>query len=559
MGSGVLPKWRPQLSNILHSLTTTFYLLPLISMVLNAALAALMCYASIFIDPDTAFELSPQDCHACVLIWNGSASDANDLLSMVSGACISIATLTFSLSVVALNMASTNLSPRLLDNFLKDPISKLSFAVTLSTWCYCFVTRANTIQESDHSEEFVPIIAMNVLGLHVAAVMCTFVYFIQYFVNSLRLENILVKASASAWNAVLRLRLLEESDEEMELPHVPPGAHRALADSSGYVTAFCLDKILNRALELDVIIRYSCHNGEFVTEGTLIAWVWPRDGDSEALERRINDSHPKESKKSPFEGSMKTHVADSQRAGDAKNHIARVLWKLANDGVMLSASRARENDVSLGVQQLADIATRALSPGVNDPQTAIQAMDSLSVVFSRLTISAFSRNVAKDDEGRVRLVGPVRGFPYLLSISMESIRCYGSSDASVVRRAMYFLGDIGAIAARVRRQNRADVIKEHLAQWELRAQDTFGTSSVEYSTIYEVYEHALHLIETATSARVPEDEDPKHHNDEVLEGQEEEDDENGNGRPQVYDIVPPSVPEPVAAIVDGISNLTTLV
>mmetsp|Transcript_16641 Transcript_16641/g.32252 ORF Transcript_16641/g.32252 Transcript_16641/m.32252 type:complete len:559 (-) Transcript_16641:670-2346(-) len=542
---------------ILQNMLSTFYLMPLTSMILNAGVAALLCLASVDITADDVQDLMPPSCHACVLFFSGSASDAHDLLGMVSSACISISTLTFSLTVVAIQLASVNYSPRLLDEFLKDPISKQAFAINLGTWVYCYVVRNNVYVATDEVEGFVPIIAVNVLALHVAAVMCNFIYFIQYFVNSLRLESILVKAADSAWSAVLRLRLLDDTDEETHLPDVPAGAHRALADSSGYVSSFCFETVLNQAVNLDVIVRYACHNGEFVTEGTLLAWIWPRDGDHSALEKRINENYPQETDKLPFAGSMQTHVTDQQRAGNAKNHIARVLWKLANDGVVLSATRSRENDVSLGVQQLADIATRALSPGVNDPQTAIQAMDSLSVVFSRLTVSKFSRNASKDSDKCLRLVAPVRGFAFLLSICMESIRCYGAGDAKVVRRAMYFLGDIGAIAARVHHQDRASVVKDHIHQWYANAEASFGTSSVEYGTITEVYEHALHLIDTAPSARVPENEDPKHHNDEALEGhiQDSEDEEEK----KEHNLIPSSLPQPVAEVVNKVSHLTTLV
>jgi uncharacterized membrane protein len=461
----------------------SFWGLPLLSVFGNALLAWILL--SIRVSDSAYASLQPDTCGDvpwCFILFAGTPTGARAMLNFVSSASISISTLTFSLTVLALQLAAVNYTPRILDEFLKDPMSKKALAINLGAAFYCFIV---TGQIREAPDPFVPIVAVNAVIIHAAAVLVNFVFFTQYFVNNLRLESILHKASRSAWRAA-ELLVEEAVDDDCvvkDLPSVPPNAYRICADTSGYVADYTFSRVLRMAIELDLQVRFIPQIGQFVVEDTLVAWAWSMNENDTKLQERMQDWN------------------GLQRDADdlTRDSISEKLGRVINCGVRLAVSRSRERDVSLGVQQLADIATRALSPGVNDPQTAVQALDSLSVVFGRLARAQLAKPVARDDDGTLRVVGPSRSFEYLLSTAMDSIRLYGSTDPSVVRRALRMLGNLGFICSRLHRPQRVDAVKQHVTAWMAAAQAAFREGSPEMLSISDVAEFVNHEIESAKS------------------------------------------------------------
>jgi len=431
-----------------------FFALPCASVVVNAGIAFGLVGASRNLQEEDVLDLQPSECRACVFIFTGDASDASALLSIVSGAAIQIATLTFSLTVLSVQLASVNYSPRLLEEFMKDPIAKWSFAINLGAYVYCVVVQWNTYASTEDFEGFVPYVAVNFVIIHVFLVILFFIFFVQYFLDTLRLEAILKRASDSAKAAVHSLENFDDSEGSSRQFEVPIGALRILADASGYVRSWNFDGIIGEVCQSDLKVQFECFTGEFVTRETLLAWAWKEDNDTEFW--------TEEKKKQ--------------------------VQQLVNRGVLLSKSRARENDVTLGVQQLADIAVRALSPGTNDPETAIQAMDSLSVVFAHLVISTFQPIVKMDPENQaiVRISARLRAFSFLLNLCMDPIRSYGLKDANVARRAIEFLGDLGEIAMRYSNSERLRAIRSQTMQWTNGIERTFGENSMELENLREL-------------------------------------------------------------------------
>ncbi len=113
---------------------------------------------------------------------------------MVAGLSISIVTLTFSLTVLSLQLAAANYSPRLMDEFMKDPVQKITLSTYLGTFAYCFVVMSKVQSETDTREAFVPIVATNVIILHMVICLVMFVLFLHHFISNMRLEKVLARA-----------------------------------------------------------------------------------------------------------------------------------------------------------------------------------------------------------------------------------------------------------------------------------------------------------------------------------------------------------------------------
>lgn len=457
-----------------------FWAWPAAGVVLNVALA--LGLSSIAVDEDKYAGLRPDVRGVYVVFWTGTADGARDLLGTTSNAAISIVTLTFSLTVLSLQLASTNYSPRILDEFLTDRHTKVTLAVFLGTYAYCWATRWCIRSERSSEPGFVPMVAINVLFLHMLVMLGTFLSFLHYFVDQMRLEQVLQRGLDSAMRAakatlpkataddIQRYDANSGSRAELVLPKVPDRALRLRAKQSGYVTAWRLERLVAEAAERGLVVRFQCHIGHFVTASTLLAWVWADSGE----------------------------FSDLRKAGDLET-----LEQLANDGLVVDRIRDGQGDVSFGVRQLTDIAVRALSPGINDPQTAIQVLDALSVLFVVLSTRLTENLVAQDEAGVLRVCAPGLDWARLLSMAMDPIRAYGNADVTVVRRALYFLADVGSLcAAEFIFADRVQAVFRQIDQWQAVAKATFGEGSIEYLSVLHSADHARYLIRSAETPLV---------------------------------------------------------
>mmetsp|Transcript_8982 Transcript_8982/g.24899 ORF Transcript_8982/g.24899 Transcript_8982/m.24899 type:complete len:567 (+) Transcript_8982:107-1807(+) len=460
---------------------------------------------------------------------------AKDLIGYLTNASIAIVTLTFSLTVLSIQIAAQAYSPRLLDEFLRDPVSKLAVGVNLGAYSYGF-----TLTYFLKNQREAPHVAIHFLSVHMCLVLLMFVYFIHHFVNGFRLETILHQAVDDSWKAALALESLDsvkKVNRAEELPEVPPNAYKVMADQSGYVAGYQLARLKAAAKRLDLCIRYHPNIGEFVAEGTLLAYVW--DANSRP-QRNENDtgltdfsSHQQPSLKARIlrhsENAQNRNVianrstnrsTNSEQQQQPRGFIAR-FWRwdrkglqghsssddidenerlteerlgtLISSGVSITAMRDGQMDVSLGILTLTDIAVKALSAAINDPMTAVQALDFISTLFGRLAALSFSIQCIRDSKGVIRACAPRRSFSFLLSVP-DSIRFYGGSDLQVVYRLMRFYGEVGAVLKRYQDTERMNAVLAQLEQCLLTAQKNFDKDSSEYISIQEVYQYSVELI-----------------------------------------------------------------
>jgi uncharacterized membrane protein len=149
---------------------------------------------------------------------------------------------------------------------------------------------------------------------------------------------------------------------------------------------------------------------------------------------------------------------------------------------------------------------RALSPGINDPTTAVQCMDVLSSLLATLALMDLGIPNVRDAAGNVRACAPRRSFSYLVSM-LDSIRRYGGSDLSVCRRGLRLFGDLGAILTRAGREERIPVVFTQLEQWLVVCKANFDAGTPELESLEELYSYVLKGIKDSDDVKVKRNED----------------------------------------------------
>ncbi len=126
--------------------------------------------------------------------------------------------------------------------------------------------------------------------------------------------------------------------------------------------------------------------------------------------------------------------------GDAQRLDAEAVLR----AVRLARDRTLEQDVAFGFRQLVDIADRALSPGINDPTTAVQVLDELHDLLRRLATRPLHRGQHADDRGRLRLQTMPQRFGDYLALALDEVQHYGADSVQVPERVRRLLEDLQA-------------------------------------------------------------------------------------------------------------------
>ncbi|MFO7568055.1 MAG: DUF2254 domain-containing protein [Enhygromyxa sp.] len=314
--------------------------------------------------------------------------DARALLGAIVGAMLTVVSLAFSVVMVAVVQMSNAYSPRLLRSYLADVHNQHVLGILIGTFLYSLIVLRSVRQTG-----FSPTVATNV-GVALAVLSTiALITFLHHVPQSMKV------------NSIIRM-ILEDCEEELdrafpdrvgvECVTIPSAEElseepqRLSARHSGYVQIFDMAPLLGRERSSPVVIRMHWRMGEFLLRGTPFASVWGEFGDEdrEALDRAC----------------------------------------------VYGGERTMRQDPRFGVEQLTDVALRALSTGINDPTTACAAINALTVLFGKLLAHDQVSPWRSDHRGQIRVEFRTTTVAELIELSYLRILVHGGGDLQVVRR-----------------------------------------------------------------------------------------------------------------------------
>ena len=351
----------------------------------------------------------------------GEPGVATNILTVIAGSMITVAALVFTLTIVALTLASTQFSPRILRMFMRDRITQAVLGFFVSVFVYCLVVLRSI--RSDGGEPFVPSLAVTVGATLGVAAMGVLVYFMHHIAHSIAASNIIAAIAAETFNVIDEMypegaRVANPEDVEAEFS----GAEwRTIAAArTGYIRSIDVDGLAGAARERNASIRLQRRVGEFVVEGGPIASV---SGDAAALAREIHSC------------------------------------------CNVDTQRTIEQDVAFGIRQLVDIALKALSAAVNDTTTALNCVDYLGAICARLAARSVGPIVRRDGGG-IRVYVPGQSLEDFLDLAFNQIRQNASGNVAVMIRLLGAV-EIIAEAGGTRTRQGAEILAaqvRHLAE-----------------------------------------------------------------------------------------------
>ena len=285
-------------------------------------------------------------------LFGGNAEGARSILSVIAGSLVSVIALSFSVTMIAIQQASNQYTPRILKNFTRDRGNQLVLGTYVATFTYALLIMRRVRADGIDGGSFVPAISITAGMLLSLVSFGLLIYFIHHVSESLQVETLLNQIRLELDQEVDRLypQTLGRGEDspgfEAELSNAR-ATQRGVevcvrADTAGYLRNVHSERIIELAQGVARLAVVEVGVGEFVHEGDVLLRAWLEAAPEHFTEKVL------------------------------------ATFEIARD-------RSVRQDPAFGVQQLVDIAVKALSPGINDPTTAVQAIDHLGAVMMRLS------------------------------------------------------------------------------------------------------------------------------------------------------------------------------
>jgi uncharacterized membrane protein len=394
--------------------------------------------------------------HLPAWIANGSADAARTILTAIAAAVITVVTLVFSITIVTLTLASTQFGPRMLRNFIRDRITQVTLGTFVATFVYAVLALAAV--GSAQRGAFVPHLSILVTLALVILDVAVLVVFIDHIAKSIQLPQVIASIAGDLAGAIDADVALPVSSQEKAGPSLAELERRLNEDSglvrapgSGYLQFVRIDALIEIAVRNGAVIRLLYRPGHFLVEGQPLAQVWP---------------------------------------ADAAASVARALGGAHATG----PHRTLTQDLSFAVDQLVEIAIRALSPAVNDTFTALACIDWLGDGLCKLAQRWNPQVVHRDATGWVRVTIVTPSFRRLVERAHDKIRQASRAMPAVMIRQLDGLAKILSYASPEQRE----VLLEQ-AHLILRSSEESVPQAEDRADVLRHYEAALDVTLSAES------------------------------------------------------------
>ena len=392
-----------RLLNYLENFRSSFWFVPSILMFSAVAGAFLM------VNLDAQVELTILEAFPFLEL---SPSAARSILSSIVGAMISSTGVVFSMTIVALSLASSQFGSRLIRTYRSRRSTHFTLGIFVSTSLYCILVLAS-IRDTDLV--FVPLLSVGLGILLTLVCLSTLIYYIHDMSYAIQASSVISKSASDLHNATQRLfptkigeAKVEASDgqpavDESDLQQTAEGLGEPLwtvlcEKQVGYVQAIENESVLKLARKHDLVIRLLLRPGDFVYHGREIANVYVCSA-------------------------AKTSIEDDEKV---QGEVRACL--------IVGTNRTPTEDIQYAFNEIVEIAVRALSPGINDPFTAINCVDRIMAALCELKEYEAPSQYRADEEGALRVIADCVPFETCYENSLGVIEHYASNDPMVLKR-----------------------------------------------------------------------------------------------------------------------------
>jgi uncharacterized membrane protein len=351
-------------------------------------------------------------------VYVGAPDDARTVVSTLLSSMMTMVSLVFSITIVVLTLAANQFGPRLIRNFMASPQTQLVLGTFIMTIVHCLLAlSAIGWRQEDEPLPFFTVSAAIVLSLISVGLL---VLHLHVLARSIMSETVIARVGAELDDTLDSFGPLRacQPDPGRALPHdFHERARFSGPATTGYVRAIEFDRLVDAARQADVLIGLTFRAGDYVVAHSDGIGIYPGD------------------------------------------RATPELCAAVADAVEVGTDRTPVQDPDFAIRHLVEIAVRALSPGINDPYTAIAAINQLSASLARLMDRNLPDAVLHDREGTLRVLCPRPTYGSLIAAAFDQIRQNGGGKPVVV---IHLLQAIERLAPHVRTDDQKHALLEEL-------------------------------------------------------------------------------------------------
>ncbi len=333
---------------------------------------------------------------------------ARSVLGAIAGGMITFTGFVFSILLLAVQFGSSQFSPRMLRRFLRDPSTKAALGTFMATFIYALAVLR--VVGTGTNQSFVPSNSVSVAVLLLLLSMLMFLRLLTRTTQAMRVAAVVRELGRDARRVIDRVYPEPATEEIGEVLGLPPdGQVRDVSyhGKPGIVQSADIAELIERARRAGAMIELVPRFGDLVAEGSTLFKV---HGPSDAIDDEW----------------LRSTVA----TGD---------------------ERTMRQDPAFAFRLLADISAKALSPGVNDPTTSVQALDQIQLLLRQIAGRRLVPGIGRDSSGAVRLRYRTPTWEDYLSLAIDETRHFGEGSVQVMRRLRALLDDLRATVPDFRR------------------------------------------------------------------------------------------------------------
>ncbi|MFP2930892.1 DUF2254 domain-containing protein [Pyxidicoccus sp. 3LG] len=414
--------WAPRFRRALWWMHQSLWLLPVLGAVAGALLALVLVH--------------PQTTSLGWLrgvAWRATPSEARQVLSTVLGIALTTLSIILSLTMLVVQNTGGSYSPRLMRLLLASAGMRVVLPVYVATCSFCMVAVHDFGFLRNEASQPRPALSMAMLLL----ILCVVALLFQVLqtLQFMRVENLVRLVARNTLDIASRLDERREHDLPVgaSVPRLPEQTWPLRAPADGFVVDVDAAALLTMASEHDLVIHVDTVTGAPVLRGSILGRVGAEPPGPPDL----------------------PHVLENVTAG-----------------ILTDKWRSPDGDVALGFRQLVDMAIKALSPGINDPYTAVEALDQLTVLLCGLCRMRLGPRVLADPRGRARVLIRTPTLSDCLDLATDQIARYGAGEPAVVLHLMRLTGEVARHVRTEDERNAArGVLRSVLATAERTMQD----------------------------------------------------------------------------------------
>jgi uncharacterized membrane protein len=384
-----------RIRNVIVLLRSQLWIIPLI-------LSALALSLAYWILTSGASFLEVQAVSGFWWLYGGDASSARDLMSSLLSGLMTMTSLVVSVTFVILTLAANQLGPRLISTFMGDRQIQTVLGLFLGTILYVLVVLRSL--DETLGTEGVPHVAVTIGSALTVICLFALLFYVHKIARAIIADSIVARVAGDLHNDIRSMLSAEPNETERALPDLTrPRAAAVALDRSGYIQVIDYYRLVMLACRADAVFAVKVRAGHFVL----------KNGE---------------------------HVVV---------HVGHPLSEEAVQGIraafVVGQERNSAQDLEFGLRQLVEIALRALSPGINDPFTAIAVIDRLGAALEEIFMRSLQQAVWRDKDGKVRVIAQRSDVQGLADAAFDAIRQAGREIPAVLIRMADVLGQLAPV------------------------------------------------------------------------------------------------------------------